>query len=85
MTVTYAVRVEQLCNTLREIEHHSEEGDELFYCAYLLGLLGLYGNAEGEEHFDHFFRHVLLDALEAEKVTGEDRKNIIGLWETITG
>jgi hypothetical protein len=34
MTITFAERADQLCDRLREMEHHAEEGDPLFYCAY---------------------------------------------------
>lgn len=83
MTITFAERADQLCDALREIEHHLEEGDELFYCAYLLGLLGLHSSAEGEgqAEFDEAFEGTLMDTLEAENVSEEDQALIIALWK----
>ena len=83
MTMTFAERADQLCDTLREFEHQAEEGDQLFYCAYLLGLLGLHGNAEGEgqQAFDSAFENTLKDTLESEGVTAEDQQQILALWQ----
>ena len=83
MTMIFADRADQLCDRLREIEHQAEKGDQLFYCAYLLGLLGLYSSTEGENEFDHFFTAVLKEALEAENVVEVDQKHILVLWETV--
>ncbi|MBJ7539284.1 YfcL family protein [Marinomonas transparens] len=83
MTVTFAERADLLCDTLRDLEHQAEEGDQLFYCAYLLGLLGLHSSADGEgqEEFDQAFENTLRDTLELESVTEEDQKNILALWQ----
>lgn len=82
MTMTFAERADQLCDRLRDMEHHAEEGDQLFYCAYLLGLLGLHSSVEGEgqEEFDRAFTEILQETLEAEGVTDEDQDNIKALW-----
>ncbi|MGO3346586.1 MAG: YfcL family protein [Marinomonas sp.] len=82
MSLTFAERADQLSDALRVIEHHAEEGDELFYCAYLLGLLGLHSSADGEgEQFDEAFTGTLQDTLEAEGVSEQDQINILALWE----
>jgi len=85
MTITFAERADQLCDKLRELEHQAEEGDQLFYCAYLLGLLGLHSSAEGEgkETFDNAFSGTLQDTLDAEGVTEKDQKYILTLWQTV--
>lgn len=85
MTITFAERADQLCDRLRDREHQAEEGDQLFYCAYLLGLLGLHSSTEGEgrDEFDHAFTGVLQDTLEAEGVTDGDQESIKSLWETV--
>ena len=85
MTMTFAERADQLCDRLRDMEHHAEEGDQLFYCAYLLGLLGLHSSAEGEgkEAFDQDFSEVLQETLDAEGVTTSDQANITSLWQTV--
>ncbi|WP_133013392.1 hypothetical protein [Marinomonas flavescens] len=83
MAMTFAERADQLSDALRDIEHTAEEGDQLFYCAYLLGLLGLHSSAEGEGKalFDEAFEGTLRDTLEAEGMTEEDQKSILGLWQ----
>jgi hypothetical protein len=83
MPITFAERADQLSDSLRDIEHQAEEGDQLFYCAYLLGLLGLHSSAEGEgsDQFDSAFEGTLRDTLEAENVTPEDQASILELWE----
>lgn len=85
MTMTFSERADQLCDTLREMEHHAEEGDELFYCAYLLGLLGLHSSAEGEgqDAFDQNFTAILGDTLDAEGVVEADQENITALWQSV--
>ncbi|BFM50616.1 hypothetical protein [Marinomonas sp. THO17] len=86
MAITFAERADQLCDKLRDLEHQAQEGDELFFCAYLLGLLGLHSNADGEgaDDFDHAFHGTLLDTLEAEGMTEEDQQQILSLWQSIT-
>ncbi|REG85134.1 YfcL family protein [Marinomonas pollencensis] len=83
MAITFAERADQLSDALRDIEHQAEEGDQLFYCAYLLGLLGLHSSADGEgsEQFDNAFEGTLRDTLDAENVTPEDQANILDLWQ----
>ncbi|MBR7887751.1 hypothetical protein J9B83_02270 [Marinomonas sp. A79] len=85
MTMTFSERADQLCDTLREMEHQAEEGDELFYCAYLLGLLGLHSSVEGEgkEAFDQNFTAVLNETLEVEGVVEADQENITVLWQSV--
>ncbi len=85
MTMTFAERADQLCDRLRDMEHHAEEGDQLFYCAYLLGLLGLHSSAEGEgnDAFDQAFTVILQETLDAEGVTEKDQTNITSLWQTV--
>ncbi len=85
MTMTFAERADQLCDQLREMEHEAEEGDQLFYCAYLLGLLGLHSSAEGEgkEAFDEGFTETLQDTLNAEGVTEKDQESILALWKNV--
>lgn len=85
MTITFAERADQLCDRLRDMEHQAEEGDQLFYCAYLLGLLGLHSSVEGEgrDEFDQAFTGILQDTLEAEGVTDGDQQNIKALWQTV--
>jgi hypothetical protein len=85
MTMTFADRADQLCDRLREIEHQAEEGDELFYCAYLLGLLGLHSSTEGEggSKFDQVFTDVLKETLDAENVIEADQAHILTLWQTV--
>ncbi|WP_417561032.1 hypothetical protein [Marinomonas sp.] len=86
MTITFAERADQLCDRLRDMEHQAEEGDQLFYCAYLLGLLGLHSSTEGEgqDEFDRAFTEILQDTLEAEGVTDSDQGSIQALWETVS-
>ncbi|TYL46757.1 hypothetical protein [Marinomonas sp. IMCC 4694] len=85
MTMTFAERADQLCDTLRDMEHNAEEGDHLFYCAYLLGLLGLYSSTEGEGEaaFDEGFGAVLKETLIAEGVEDTDQLNITALWQAV--
>lgn len=85
MTITFADRADQLCDKLREIEHQAEEGDQLFYCAYLLGLLGLHSSTEGEgkSAFDAAFTDVLKETLIAEGVVEADQEQILALWNAV--
>lgn len=85
MIITFAERADQLCDTLRDMEHDAEEGDQLFYCAYLLGLLGLYSSTEGEGKtaFDEEFSAVLKETLIAEGVEDTDQLNITTLWQAV--
>ena len=86
MTITFAERADQLCDRLRDMEHQAEEGDQLFYCAYLLGLLGLHSSVEGEgqDEFDQAFTEALQETLEAEGVTDSDQANIKALWVEVS-
>ena len=86
MTITFAERADQLCDRLRDMEHQAEEGDQLFYCAYLLGLLGLHSGVEGEgqDEFDQAFTEALQETLEAEGVTDGDQANIKALWVEVS-
>ena len=86
MTITFAERADQLCDRLRDMEHQAEEGDQLFYCAYLLGLLGLHSGVEGEgqDEFDQAFTEALQETLEAEGVTDSDQANIKALWVEVS-
>ncbi|ETX10549.1 hypothetical protein MUS1_15080 [Marinomonas ushuaiensis DSM 15871] len=85
MTMTFADRADQLCDKLREIEHQAEEGDELFHCAYLLGLLGLHSSIEGDgsEEFDANFDAILHETIEAENLTESDQEYILSLWKAV--
>ena len=40
MTMTFAERADQLCDRLRDMEHHAEEGDQLFIAHIFLGFWG---------------------------------------------
>lgn len=82
---TYAERSDALCDQLREIEHQANDGDQLFYCAYLLGLLGLHSAVEGdgEAAFDTYFEQELKATLDAESVSEHDQANILSLWQKI--
>ncbi|NVK74814.1 hypothetical protein C0J08_19410 [Marinomonas sp. CT5] len=86
MTITFAERADQLCDRLRDMEHQAEEGDQLFYCAYLLGLLGLHSSVEGEgrEEFDHAFAEILQETLQTEGVESTDQENIKALWDEVS-
>lgn len=83
--ITYAERSDALCDTLRDLEHQAEDGDQLFYCAYLLGLLGLHSAAEGEgaDEFDAYFDTELKATLEAEGVSEKDQDAILELWNQV--
>lgn len=82
---TYAERSDALCDTLRDLEHQAQDGDQLFYCAYLLGLLGLHSAAEGDgaDEFDAYFESELKATLEAEGVSGQDQEAILALWQQV--
>ncbi|CUB02811.1 YfcL family protein [Marinomonas fungiae] len=83
---TYAERSDALCDKLRDLEHQAQDGDQLFYCAYLLGLLGLHSAAEGEgaDQFDAYFETELKVTLEAEKVSEKDQEAILALWNQVS-
>lgn len=83
--MTFAERADQLCDKLRELEHQAEEGDQLFYCAYLLGLLGLHSSIEGEgsKAFDANFDAILHETIEVENLTEGDQEYILTLWKTV--
>ncbi|MCZ2720991.1 hypothetical protein O1D97_04840 [Marinomonas sp. 15G1-11] len=85
MVISFAERSDQLCDQLRTIEHQSEDSDTLFYCAYLLGLLGVHGgiDAEGKEEFDTSFNQELNDVLEREAVSEQDKQQILSLLESV--
>lgn len=84
--MTYAERSDSLCDKLRDLEHQSQDSDQLFYCAYLLGLLGLHSAAEGEgaDEFDAYFEQELQTTLEAEGVSESDQAAILALWQQVT-
>lgn len=79
-------RSEMLSNALREIEHCSDDNDELFYCSYILGLLGLHDHEDmaADRGFDGFFLESLQTSMSQENITAEDQKNIMQLWHKIT-
>lgn len=82
--MSFAERADQLCDKLRDIEHQAADGDELFYCAYLLGLLGLHNSVDGNgEVFDSAFLGVLQETLDAENVTEGDQQKILTLWRSV--
>lgn len=82
---TYTERSDALCDTLRDLEHQAQDGDQLFYCAYLLGLLGLHSAAEGDgaDEFDAYFESELKATLEAEGVSEQDQEAILALWQQV--
>ena len=82
---TYAERADALSDQLRDLEHQANDGDQLFYCAYLLGLLGLHSAVEGEgaDEFDAYFEQELKATLDAEGVNEQDQTQILGLWQQI--
>ncbi|MCV2403692.1 hypothetical protein OFY17_12495 [Marinomonas sp. C2222] len=82
--MTFAERADQLCDKLRDIEHNAADGDQLFYCAYLLGLLGLHSSVEGDgAEFDNAFTGTLQETLDAESVTEDDQQKILTLWKSV--
>jgi len=90
MNTFYNEHYSKICRILREIEEQSECSDELFYCSYLLGLLGIQEDNMSETkafkdkyEFDGAFLHSLLDAMKQENIIKEDQSNICLLWEKI--
>ena len=85
MTMSFAQRADQICDKLREIEHTTEDNDTLFFCAYLLGLLGVHGgiDAHGQVEFDENFEAALKDAFVNENMSKEDQAQILALWNKV--
>ena len=85
MTISFAQRADQICDKLREIEHTTEDNDTLFFCAYLLGLLGVHGgiDAHGQVEFDENFEAALKDAFVNENMSKEDQAQILALWNKV--
>ncbi|WP_438462247.1 YfcL family protein [Marinomonas sp. PE14-40] len=85
MTMSFAQRADQICDQLREIEHTTEDNDTLFFCAYLLGLLGVHGgiDAHGQVEFDENFEAALKDAFANENMSKEDQAQILALWNKV--
>ena len=85
MSLSYAERSDQLCDKLRELEHQAADADQLFYCAYLLGLLGVYGGVEGsgQQAFDQAFELALQDTLKQENVAQNDQSAILDLLHKV--
>ena len=85
MTMSFAQRADQISDKLREIEHQAEDSDTLFFCAYLLGLLGVHGGieAEGQAEFDANFEADLKDAFENENMSASDQQSILALWHKV--
>lgn len=85
MTMSFAQRADQICDQLREIEHTTEDNDTLFFCAYLLGLLGVHGgiDAHGQAEFDENFEAALKDAFANENMSEEDQAQILALWNKV--
>jgi len=85
MTMSFAQRSDQICDTLREIEHQTEDSDSLFFCAYLLGLLGVHGgiDAHGQAEFDENFEAALIDAFHNENMSEADQTSILALWHKV--
>ena len=85
MTMSFAQRADQICDQLREIEHHTEDSDTLFFCAYLLGLLGVHGgiDAQGQTEFDENFEAALKEAFANENMSDEDQAQILNLWHKV--
>ena len=86
MPLSFAERSDQLCDKLRELEHHTTDADQLFYCAYLLGLLGVHGGVEGsgQQEFDQAFELALQDTLKQENVSQNDQTAIISLLHQVS-
>lgn len=82
---TFAERADQLSDQLRELEHQAEDGDQLFFCAYLLGLLGLHSAVEGEgaDAFDAHFLGALNETMADENMTETDQAAILALWQQV--
>lgn len=85
MTMSFAQRADQVSDKLREIEHQTEDSDSLFFCAYLLGLLGVHGGieAEGQAEFNANFVVDLNEAFEKENMSSSDQQSILDLWYKI--
>lgn len=85
MAISFAQRSDQICDQLREIEHNTEDSDTLFFCAYLLGLLGVHGgiDAEGQAEFDANFEAALKEAFESENMSDDDQTQILALWHKV--
>ncbi len=85
MSISFAERSDQLCDQLRTLEHQTDDQDQLFYCAYLLGLLGVHGglDSQGSDAFDQSFKEELQTTLEREAVSETDQKNILSLLNTL--
>ena len=76
---------QQLCDVLKEIEHHSDNSDELFYCSYILSLLGLM-DLEQELSFVEFgdaFLVFLRTSMQQENITQNDQDHILQLWKKV--
>lgn len=73
---------QQVCDALREIEHHSNDNDELFYCSYLLGLLGLQASEDLSSvvEFNQYFTEQLTSSMQQEKLNQADQTCIQQLW-----
>ena len=86
MTLSFAQRADDISDKLREIEHQSEDGDTLFFCAYLLGLLGVHGGIDdhGQEKFDQNFESALNEAFTQENMSSVDQEEILNLWHKVT-
>jgi hypothetical protein len=82
---TFAERADQLSDQLRELEHQAEDNDQLFFCAYLLGLLGLHSAVEGEgaDDFDAHFSDALTATMADENMTEADQAAILALWQQV--
>ncbi|MFT2111224.1 hypothetical protein [Marinomonas sp. 2405UD68-3] len=85
MSLSFAERSDQLCGQLHTLEHQTDDQDQLFYCAYLLGLLGVHGGLDGmgAAEFDQHFKEELQETLEREAVSETDQKNILSLLESL--
>lgn len=85
MTMSFAERSDQICDQLRETEHQTEDSDTLFFCAYLLGLLGVHGgiDAQGQAEFDENFEAALKEAFENENMSEADQESILALWNKV--
>ncbi|TDO96004.1 YfcL family protein [Marinomonas balearica] len=86
MTTHFSERADQLTEQLRAIEHATQDSDELFYCAYIMGLLGLHSSVEGDAcvTFDQYFYDELQATISAENLTDQDKNAVNLLWEKVT-
>jgi len=79
MTVT--AYSEKIMDILRTHESESEDPDQLFYSAYLMGHISLLAgdDYDSTEAFDHQLQQSLAHAFTTENLTTEDKEGIKAL------